>query len=223
MGNRTKVGLLGLVIIGLFAIVWHVNELDAQRQVQQLIAKRAQELELLKAQQPSNLLFAPNSKAHHKLMRLGYDARFKTVAIEGQGGLWYLHQDWTQLPLSRNTLSAQVSENGELTLVSHYTGGEYLAHSQVFVKIGNVIYDSTFVPNYTHELVDNTELADQVYEMNSYSSQKDIDIIRHIAMAPNKDIKVLIKGHDDVIFELDENDKQAILDCYQLAQRIQAG
>ncbi|MGB0522745.1 MAG: hypothetical protein ACPGJS_07280 [Flammeovirgaceae bacterium] len=226
MNKRIKFSFVCGLLVLLFGTVWYMNERDAQLQLEQLLAERQASYEKVIDPEatPSGYLFAPESRAHQNLMRWGFDAQFKTVALNYQEGLWYLHQSWTDWPLKRSTLSAYVSEKGELSLVSHYLGDQILAHNQVLVRIGNVVYDSTFVPNYTKELLQSIPEDQQIQEMNNYTSPQDQEIIRHIASAGNEEVNVLIKGKTaSHSFTLSSADKQAISDCYRLAQRILQG
>lgn len=213
--------ILGLIFT-LFGVVWYINEKYETEQLQKLYAEKQQNLKEARDTNSSELLFAPNSLAQQKLVQLGAEANFKTVALTHTDDLTYLHQHWTNWPINRTTLSVTIDQNGQIELLSHYNGETALAHSQVLVKIGQTVYDSTHIP-YFDEVLTASDVS-KVKEMNSYTAEKDVEIIKQIAQAANEKVEVLLLGRDKShSFLLSEADKQAIQESYHLALSIQQG
>lgn len=222
MMNKSFHLALGFLILIIFGAVWYFSEQDAHKQMHALKEQRKQVLENARNNPEIQKIHAPKSEATRKLLLWGYDNKFEAVAFPNQEGLWYLHQDWRELPLNRSTLSARVNENGQLALVSHYTGNEALGHSQVLIKIGQTVYDSTYIPYYPQGFT-NSKLS-KYWEVNQYSASPDQEIIRQIILAGDQEVQVLMRGETEELgFVLSETDKKAIRDCYHLYQQIHQG
>lgn len=219
MKKLSHIGI-SLLLCSIFGSIWYVSEQDAYRQMEALKAERAKVVAEARSNVATQKLHAPESEANRQLLLLGYDGRFEAVAFPSLDGLWYLHQDWRELPLNRSTLSARVAENGELSLLSHYTGKVALGHSQVLVKIGQTVYDSTYIPYYPPHLT--KQNTSTYWEVNHYNASADQEIIHQIALAADQEIHVLIRGEQDEIgFQLSKEDKKAIRDCYELSRELQ--
>ncbi|MDW7692077.1 hypothetical protein R9C00_14955 [Flammeovirgaceae bacterium SG7u.111] len=136
---------------------------------------------------------------------------------DDEASIWYYHKRWG-LKLPKGTgLAAHLNENGELYLVSHYTGAQSLDHTQILVRVGDQVIDSTLVPR-----VATPRLAAQSgekYEFIRYGGEKDRQILQLIAENTDKEIWVRFLG--DSSFEdmvLDEESKTAIRESVEMYQ-----
>lgn len=139
---------------------------------------------------------------------------------------WLMHTQWAENVNNnmQNALAVQVSENGEMSLVSRYAGEEPLQHTQLRVEIGSQVYDSTFVPNTAGlPVIDYKTKGVSFKEELTFSSSQDIAIIKAIAQSKAQKIQVKLLGYNRFEeFTLSEEDVQAIKESWQLAEVLRS-
>jgi len=145
-------------------------------------------------------------------------AKFTYKKDEFQDIGFYNHKRWGNYWPNRTTLTAGVNSSGYAWLNSNYHADDWLFHTKITVLIGEDKYQSATVPSYNDNNRRENE-GGKVWEVITYENEK--AILRAISSNVDKTIKVRFTGdkyyHD---ITLRSGDKQAIAECYRLAELI---
>lgn len=119
--------------------------------------------------------------------------------------------------LSRSYLRAQVDEKGRLTLISTYTGSQYIHHKAIRVSDGEVFMES--MPS-----DDSYEYKDLgvCYEKCNIHMESDPGVVSFIAMNKDNDrlVLTLVGGTKETKVRMTEADRKAIASLYELSQML---
>lgn len=136
------------------------------------------------------------------------DSQYLTVGV-------YTHK--SQLPennTSRTFLKANVTENGELSLVSAYFGARPVNHDALRVIADNDISIETKQDNGAHYTKQVFEETNGKREVATFNQAAENGICKFIS--ENSNIKVTLAGGTPYTYSLSVADKKAITDTYQL-------
>jgi len=131
---------------------------------------------------------------------------------------YYYHNLWNKAWPKRRTLFADINKTGYYYLCSVYHGDRNLKHSSVTVSIGDQKIVSDKV-DLTSDRDHRTQKdGSKFFETNYYTNYRDKKIFETIGQNPEKVVKLRFDGNEAYVEgELPENDKQALVDCYQLS------
>lgn len=110
---------------------------------------------------------------------------------------------------SRNFLQAYVSDNRKTTIQSFYYGAK--RQNQLHIRLSvDDLYIEKEGSNHAFE-------AEGWHEILTVESQDAIDILQFVASHTGQRIRVTMDGKNNVQYYLNEQEKQALTDTYQLA------
>jgi hypothetical protein len=117
---------------------------------------------------------------------------------------------------SRSFIQVVLNEKGDMSLTSNYYGGQWINHTSVNIEGDGITAKTDSVPL---ENVNNhhSEFSGSKWEKVTYQGPKADQVIGLIAANTDKKLKVLFKGKSTYIIWLEEADKMAIKNAYDLA------
>jgi hypothetical protein len=134
---------------------------------------------------------------------------------------WY--ENKTQVvanTFNKKMLRVRVNNAGYAYLEDQYYGDDWIFHTRVAVKIGDVVYTSDDIPSYDSDNHKNNS-GGSVWEQISYTGGRDNGVIEAIAKSGDASVLVRFAGDQGVSdFTLAARDQQAIKDAYELSNLI---
>jgi len=216
MFSTPKSKLVGIVVIVLVLILV-VNTSKKQKEFPEEVGKNLNQKSVVATPPPVDPAILAADKAQlaelKKKFSYSYD-EFKKVG-------WYENKSQgVNVIYDKDILRVYVNNEGYAYLADQYTSDDWIFHTRVEVKIGDVIYKTEDIPNYDPDnSTDNG--SGSVWETISYTNGRDNGIIKAIAESGDTPIKVRFTGgkyyHD---ITLAKRDQQAIKDAYQLSELI---
>lgn len=151
------------------------------------------------------------------IARLKAKFNFKKDEFDNSG--WYTHKIFGSSSNYRKTLKTHVNESGYIYLESQWYDEDWLFHTNVQVKVNDIVYKSDVIETYDKNNVRQND-GGVVWENISYINNGDNGIIQAIAVSEGT-VKIRFEGREfrrDIT--LPEKDRQAIKECYALAQAL---
>lgn len=132
----------------------------------------------------------------------------------------YTHKN--QVPenrLSNSFLQILTDDKGNLTLISNYYGGQWLEHTRIRVYDGDLEAKTDSVPlgnidNYRGNFLDAR------WERVTFRNGRDKGVIELIAANPGKKLKAVYIGKRNQFIILEDRDKEAAKDAFDLSRLI---
>lgn len=130
---------------------------------------------------------------------------------------WYTHINQTaENSYNRRLLKMHVNNRGYGYMASQYYGENWIFHTRVEVKIGDLVLRSEEVPTYdSNNETQNSGYS--VWETVSFTNSNDNGILKAISESAENDVKVRFSGDQKISdFTLTKKDQQSIKDSYEL-------
>ena len=154
-------------------------------------------------------------ESRKKLENLKHKFTYKKDEFQDIG--FYTHKRWGNYWPNSKTLTSGVNSSGFAWLRSNYSADDWLFHTSVHVLIGDKKLTSPTVETFNkNNKTDNS--GGRIWEVVTYDNT---EILKEIAQNTDKTIKIRFNGrefYNDAI--LSSADKQALKDCYELAELI---
>lgn len=151
-------------------------------------------------------------------------ARLTNGFIKGKGEFerfaTYTHK--RQIPeqnLSRSYLKAEVTENGDLILVSQYVGKQPVNHTSVRISEGDLEAFTDTVPRGDAANYQGGFLGAR-WERVTYRNEVNRRVAALVAANPGKKFKLTFSGTGQYVVFLEQTDKTAIREAYELSVLI---
>ncbi|MEZ4211121.1 MAG: hypothetical protein R3B39_02435 [Candidatus Paceibacterota bacterium] len=134
---------------------------------------------------------------------------------------WYTHKNQlAENSYNRRLIKVPVNNRGYGYLESQYYGENWIFHTRVEVKVGELVLKSQEVPTYDPDNATQNS-GGSVWEVVSFTGNKDNGIIQAIASSGDLDVRVRFSGDQkNSDFTLTKKDQQAIKDSYELMTLI---
>lgn len=142
---------------------------------------------------------------------------FEKNEFTGGGIYTYITDNYNSL--GDSTLSLPVYADGRSYLTSTYYGRDWLFHTKVMVRVGNIIKETEEIPIYSdnHSTANSSDLA---IEINTYRGHNGNEIIKLIAENYDKEIKVRFVGKYYIDIKLSNHDKTGIKESHELSKLL---
>lgn len=128
-------------------------------------------------------------------------------------------KEWERPLSKRKLLNAHIRNNGTIYLESQYYSDNWLFHTQISIKIGDVVLRSEDIPSYS-KLNVRDHTSGIIWEIVSYTGGKDNGILKAIYDSKKDDeIKVRFIGREyysEVV--LGRSDITALKESYELSE-----
>ncbi|MFA6430451.1 MAG: hypothetical protein WC229_00975 [Candidatus Paceibacterota bacterium] len=134
---------------------------------------------------------------------------------------WYQHKDQiANNSFDRTFLKVIVNSSGYSYLADQYYGDDWIFHTRVEVLVGDKKYQTSDIPFYDPNS-SHTNGSGSVWELISYTADRDNGIIKAIVENSDDTVKVRFTGGEGIKdITLSKKDQQAIKDSYELARLI---
>ncbi len=147
-------------------------------------------------------------------------ARYETLkkkfnyGTDATGAGWFVHEAWDNPGLARNALICYVSQNGELNLATQYVGNERIFHNRAQIQIGR---NTIPTAEATSDDIQYSSVGGNIKEKAQYRFGNNKTIVEQIANNPQAQVTITLLGEEQIEFTLGNIDKQAILECKEMA------
>jgi len=150
----------------------------------------------------------------HEADSIQKNFRFEKDTVYQEFGNFVYKTQRTESNANRCYLKSYVNENADLYLISNYTGAKIEQHS-VLVSVNDLFAetDSIGVSNSNYHGFDD---GGSHWETLTFKNEEDKGLSAFVSQYKNERIKVTIQGKRNYIYYLDESDKKAIAETYNL-------
>jgi hypothetical protein len=140
--------------------------------------------------------------------------RFEKDTVYQEFGNFVYKTQRTESNANRTYLKSYVDENANFFLISNYTGGK-IEHISVLVS-SNDLFAQTDSIETTHPNYHSFDDGGTHWETITFKNENDKGVASFISQYSSERIKVTLLGKKKYIYYLDESDKKAITETYNL-------
>jgi hypothetical protein len=135
------------------------------------------------------------------------------------GGVYVPRGQTSDSSFNRSYIGAEVMDDGDVALESHYAGHAWIFHTRVSARIGSRVIETADVPT-DDPMNHRYNGSGLVWEVITFIHGGDNGLLEAIAAHPNDPVRVRMIGEKIKEFALSARDKNAIRDSYQLAHLL---
>jgi hypothetical protein len=135
------------------------------------------------------------------------------------GGVYIPRSQTSGNSFSRSYLGAEVMDDGDVALESHYAGHAGISHTRVRAKVGSQVIETADVPA-NDPMNRRYSSSGLVWEAITFVHGRDNGLLEAIATHPNAPVRIRMIGEKIKEFILSARDKNAIRDSYELAHLL---
>jgi len=171
------------------------------------------------ALEPSSPSLRTSTPAGGGNRRARYESLKKkfNYGTDATGAGWFVHEAWDNPGLGRNALICYVSQNGELNLATQYVGNERIYHNRAQIQIGR---NTIPTAEATSDDIQYSSVGGNIKEKVQYRFGNNKAIVEQITSNPQAPVSITLLGEEQVEFTLGNVDKQAILECKEMAELL---
>jgi hypothetical protein len=135
------------------------------------------------------------------------------------GGVYIPRSQTSGNSFNRNYIGAEVMDDGDVALESHYSGHTGILHTRVRATVGSQVIETADVPasDPMNHRYNGSGLA---WELITFIHGRDNGLLEAIAAHPKSPVRIRMIGKKTKEFVLSARDKNAIRDSYQLAHLL---
>ena len=135
------------------------------------------------------------------------------------GGVYVPRSQTSGNSFNRTYIGAEVIDDGDVALQSHYTGHDWILHTRVIANVGSQVIVTADVPA-SDPMNHRYKASGVVWELITFVHGGDNGLLEAIATHPKAVVRVRMIGEETKEFVLSSRDKNAIRDSYELAHLL---